>query len=139
MTRDVLNHLRDFEENLKDWETYLREIPLAVFLGDRGSRHKILHAVLVALQAAIDIANHWVSELTPQRPETYKSIVGLLREEKAVPASLAEDLEGLFSLRNVLIHRYQKLDLKKLYRHLEEGIGPLKALLKLSRSKVKAR
>lgn len=137
MTRDVLNHLRDLQENLRDWESYLAEITPARFLSDRGERHKLLHATLVALQAAIDIANHWVAELTPQRPESYRAIVELLEEQGALPATLAKDLRGLFSLRNVLIHKYHELDLKRLYRHLRLGVKPLKSFLALSKARVR--
>ena len=136
MTRDVLNHLRDLQENLGDWESYLTEIPQARFLLDRGDRHKLLHAALVALQASIDIANHWAAGLTPQRPESYRAIVGLLEEQGALPAALAKDLKGLFSLRNVLIHKYQELDLKRLYRHLRKGVKPLRRFLTLSKARV---
>lgn len=30
MTRDVMNHLRDLQENLRDWESYLAEITPAI-------------------------------------------------------------------------------------------------------------
>lgn len=137
MTREVLNHLRDLDENLIDWELYLRQAGEAEFLSDRKTRHALLHCVLVALQAAIDIGDHWVTELTPQRPESYRAIMELLEEKKAVPAGLARELKGLFSLRNVLIHKYQELDLKRLYAHIERAPRFLKAFLKLAKSKVK--
>lgn len=137
MTREVLNHLRDLDENLTDWEFYLRQADEAEFLGDRKTRHALLHCVLVALQAAIDIGDHWVTELTPQRPESYRAIMELLEEKKAVPAGLARELKGLFSLRNVLIHKYQELDLKRLYAHIERAPKFLKAFLRLAKSKVK--
>lgn len=137
MTREVLNHLRDLDENLTDWEFYLRQTGEAEFLRDRKTRHALLHCVLVALQAAIDIGDHWVTELTPQRPESYRAIMELLEEKKAVPAGLARELKGLFSLRNVLIHKYQELDLKRLYAHIERAPKFLKAFLRLAKSKVK--
>jgi len=134
MTRDVLNHLRDLEENLRDWESYLKKLSKAVFKKERKERHAILHCVLVALQAAIDIGNHWASELTSQRPESYRSIVDLLEQKKAIPSKLAKDVKGLFSLRNVLIHQYQALDLERLYNHIKKGPSPLKAFLKKAKS-----
>ena len=137
MTREVLNHLRDLDENLSDWQAYLRETREPEFLSDRKSRHALLHCVLVSLQAAIDIADHWVAEVTPQRPESYRAIMELLEEKKAVPGGLARELKGLFSLRNVLVHKYQELDLKRLYAHIKKAPKPLRAFLKLAKSKVK--
>lgn len=133
MTRDVLNHLRDLEENLKDWELYFKGLSKDEFISDRKERHALLHCVTVALQAAIDIGNHWVSQLTPQRPETYRGIVDLLQETKKISGPLATDLKGLFSLRNVLIHQYQSLDLAILYKHLKNGPKPLLKFLRLAK------
>ncbi len=136
MTFDVLNHLRDLAENLGDWETYVRETSERRFLTDRKARHALLHAVLVALQAAIDIGNHWVTGLTPQRPESYRGVAELLEESGALPPALAKDLKGLFALRNILVHKYQALDVKLLYRHLKAGVRPLSAFLKLAKAQV---
>jgi len=137
MTHDALNHLRDLEQNLKDWKLYLENLSPKDFLNNRKERHALLHCVFVALQAAIDIGNHWASNLTSQRPESYKAIIDLLHEKRAVPSKLAKDLKGLFSLRNVLVHQYQELNLEKLFSHLKKGVVPLKAFLKLAKSKAK--
>lgn len=136
MGREVLNHLRDLEENLKDWDSYLQETSLPRFLESRKDRHALLHCALVSLQAAIDIGNHWVAGLTPRRPESYKAIMDLLMEKKAIPARLARDLKGLFSLRNVLIHKYQEPDLEKICAHLRKGVKPLRSFLRLSKARV---
>ncbi|MBI4063621.1 MAG: DUF86 domain-containing protein [Elusimicrobia bacterium] len=136
MKKDVLNHLRDLEENIRDWESYLQEMPFDKFLSDRFARHALLHAVTVALQAAIDIGNHWVTELTPQRPETYKAIADLLVEKKAVATTLGSQVGLLFGLRNVLIHKYQDLELKQLYQQLQAGPSSLKLFLALAKKRV---
>lgn len=137
MTREVLNHLRDLDSNIKDWKAYIEGMTPERFASDRKERHALLHCVLVSLQAAIDTGNHWVSELTSNRPESYRSIIELLEEEKAIPTNLAKDLKGLFSLRNVLIHRYQELDLEKLYTHLQTGSKPLEQFLKLAKNSIR--
>ncbi|MFH1618824.1 MAG: DUF86 domain-containing protein [bacterium] len=139
MTKEVLNHLRDLEENLKDWEAYLADVSEDRFIKDRLSRHALLHCVLVALQSAIDIGNHWLTELTVERPESYRAIVDLLEGEKVLPKKLARDLKGLFSLRNVLIHKYAELNLKKIYSYLKKGIKPLREYLKTAKSKASRR
>ena len=134
MTKEVLNHVRDLDENLKDWEDYLGQTSEKAFISDRKARHALLHCALVALQAAIDIGNHWVSGLTPQRPESYRAIAEILEEKGEIPGKLAENLQGLFSLRNVLIHKYQELNLKRLFAHLKKGIKPLREYLKLAKA-----
>lgn len=139
MTREALNHIRDLDENLADWERYGRRVNRAKFLADRDARHAWLHAALVSLQAAIDIANHWAAGLTPRRPESYRGIVELLEEAKAVPRGLAKDLKGLFSLRNLLIHKYQELDLSRLHAHLQRGAPPLRRFSALAKAQARKR
>ncbi|MEI8191453.1 MAG: DUF86 domain-containing protein [candidate division NC10 bacterium] len=136
MTQDILLHLRTMDENLRDWELYLRETPRRHFVADRKARHALLHCALVSLQSAIDVGNHWVSRLCPQRPESYRLIAAALEERKAISPALAKSLKGLFSLRNVMIHDYPNLDLEQLYRHLKNGVAPLRKFLKLAKAKL---
>lgn len=134
MTREASSHLRELDENLGDWRSYLLETPRARFVRDRRARHALLHCVIVSLQAAIDVANHWAAALTPRRPETYRGVLDLLEENGAIPAALAADLRPLFSLRNVLIHKYFELDLRRLHAHLVEGPAPLWSFMRLAKA-----
>ncbi len=84
-----------------------------------------------------DTANHWAAGLTAERPESYRGIIELLEADKAIPSRLAKDLKGLFSLRNVLIHKYADLDLARLHGHLRRGSAPMRAFLKLAKAQVR--
>ena len=55
--RGVTDHIRELEQAIGDWERY-QSISLGELKADRDKRNMVLHAMLVAIQAAIDIANH---------------------------------------------------------------------------------
>ncbi len=54
-----LAHMRELDEALEDWER-IKRIPLEDLLRERDLRNMVLHALLVSIQAAIDIANHLI-------------------------------------------------------------------------------
>ena len=46
----------------------------------------------------------------------------VLSEEKVIPEKLFQELEGMASFRNVLVHDYLKLDLDKVYQVIKERL-----------------
>ena len=88
----ILDHLRKLDEAAGDWERY-RSITLAELKTDRDKRNMVLHALLVSIQASIDIANHLVAACSSRRPETYRESFAILCDEGLIP----EDLGSLIS------------------------------------------
>jgi uncharacterized protein YutE (UPF0331/DUF86 family) len=60
MDEGILGHLRELDEAAGDWERY-QPITLAELRTDRDKRNMVLHALLITIQASIDIANHLVA------------------------------------------------------------------------------
>ncbi len=67
----VLSHLRELDESLSDWERY-QQCSLEDLKADRDKRNMILHAMLVSIQAAIDVSMHLISQNGLGRPATYR-------------------------------------------------------------------
>ena len=107
MVRDegVLAHLRELDEAARDWERY-RSISLEDLRTDRDKRNMVLHALLVNIQASIDIANHLVAASSSRRPETYRESFTILCDEGLIPEDLGAQLSDLAGFRNVLVHLY---------------------------------
>jgi uncharacterized protein YutE (UPF0331/DUF86 family) len=59
--------MREMDEALDDWGRYM-SIPLEKLLRERDLKNMVLHALLVSIQASIDIANHLISEEGLRRP-----------------------------------------------------------------------
>ena len=123
MVRDegVLTHLRELDEAAGDWERY-RSITLEDLRNDRDKRNMVLHALLVSIQASIDVANHLVAASSSRRPETYRESFAILRDEGLIPEDLGAQLSDLAGFRNVLVHLYCRLDLDEVYGVLQDDL-----------------
>jgi uncharacterized protein YutE (UPF0331/DUF86 family) len=47
-----------------------------------------------------------------------------------VPAELADRIQGMAGLRNILVHRYFKVDPEKVYQHLQQDLGDFAAFVR---------
>ena len=59
----ILAHLRELDESLKDWQRY-QNISLEDLKKERDKRNMILHAMLVSIQATIDVATYLIQYFT---------------------------------------------------------------------------
>ena len=69
------------------------------------------HTLQIAIQAALDVASHVVSDEHLGEPETNRELFDLLVRAGWVEAPLASNLRDMASLRNVIVHGYQDVDL----------------------------
>jgi uncharacterized protein YutE (UPF0331/DUF86 family) len=53
----ILANLRELDESLKDWQRY-HDFSLEELEKDRDKRNMALYAMLVSIQAAIDVATY---------------------------------------------------------------------------------
>lgn len=98
----VLLHLRELDESIKDWERY-QQFSLEELKTDRDTRNMTLHAMLVSIQAAIDISSHLISQNGLKRPATYRETFDLLA------------------------HVYWDLDLDEIYSILQNDLKTLRS------------
>jgi len=123
MVRDegVLGHLRELDGAAGDWDRY-RSITLNELKTGRDKKNMVLHALLVSIQASIDIANHLVAASSSRRPETYRESFVILCDEGLIPEDLGVRLSDLAGFRNVLVHLYCRLDLDEVYGVLQDDL-----------------
>jgi len=123
--RGILDHLRELSESLKDWKRY-QSISLEELHTDRDKRNMVLHALLISIQSAIDIANHIIADKGLRKPSTYRESFEILYEEGLIPKALSEKLSDLAGFRNVLVHIYWRLDIDAVYGVLQNDFTALK-------------
>ncbi|MFB3765501.1 MAG: DUF86 domain-containing protein [Methanotrichaceae archaeon] len=121
-----LAHMRELDEALDDWGRY-QSIPLESLLRERDLRNMVLHALLVSIQASIDIANHLISEKGLRRPANYRERFNILDTAGLISNDLAARLSDLAGFRNVLVHIYRGLDMDAVYGILQNDREPLLA------------
>lgn len=124
----ILAHLRELDESLKDWQRY-QNISLEDLKKERDKRNMILHAMLVSIQATIDVATYLIAEEGLRKPMTYRETFEILGQSELISEKLAEELSDLAGFRNVLVHIYWQLDLDQVYGILQNDLETLKSFL----------
>lgn len=76
----------------------------------------------VAIQAALDIGSLILAEYSSFLPQEYKDIFPALAELGVLPEDFAHKLVGMAKFRNVLTHLYLEVDLRRVYRYLQEDL-----------------
>ncbi len=70
------------------------------------------HTLQLAIQAALDVASHIVSDERLGEPDTNRDVFRLLERAGIVPEHLGTRLEQMAGFRNVVVHLYQEVDLR---------------------------
>ncbi len=71
----------------------------------------IEHTLQLAMQAALDVASHIVSDESLGEPQTNRHLFDLLVRAGWLDDSLAAPLSRMAGFRNVLVHGYDDVDL----------------------------
>ena len=113
-----------------------REITIDEFTNNIDIQDILLFNIQVAIQNCIDIASHIISDENLGIAGSTSEIFYLLQENNYISADLTEKLIGAVGLRNLLVHEYGNLDLKKVYKIIQSDIEDLRefvaAVLKIS-------
>ena len=71
----------------------------------------IEHTLQLAIQAALDVASHIVSDESLGEPQTNRQLFDLLARAGWLDAALADPLSRMAGCRKVLVHGYDDVDL----------------------------
>jgi uncharacterized protein YutE (UPF0331/DUF86 family) len=74
-------------------------------------RRFIEHTLQLAIQSALDVASHVVSDEKLGEPRTNRELFTLLARHGWLEADLSRQLELMAGFRNVLVHGYTEVDL----------------------------
>lgn len=83
------------------------------------------HTLQIAIEAALDIASHIVSDERLGEPETSHALFDLLAKNGWVPAEMLGTLHSMVGLRNIVVHEYDEVDLAILADVLANHLGDL--------------
>lgn len=73
----------------------------------------------IALEAVLEIGEIIISVENFEKPEDYKSIILILGKNKIIPMEFAKHFAPSAGFRNILVHMYEEVDIKKLVKHLQ--------------------
>jgi uncharacterized protein YutE (UPF0331/DUF86 family) len=96
------------ESCLSDLRRLARPETLAT---DVREQRFVQHTLQIAIQAALDVASHIVSDRRLGEPRTNRELFDLLHRDGWLEAPLAASLRNMAGFRNVLVHGYDDVDL----------------------------
>src|SRR4030042_3741970 len=107
---------------------------LEEFLADLDLQESILFNLQMAIQNCIDIAAHIVSDQELSIAGSTNELSYMLQENGYLALDLTEKMVAAVGFRNLLVHEYEIIDLKRVYQIIQKDIfdleGYLKAVLK---------
>jgi len=83
----------------------------------------------IIAQSMLDIGNHLIAHHGWGKPESYRQVMTILVQQNIIPQKYKTELEGLASLRNILVHDYLAIDPKILYQDLRRGMEAIKIFI----------
>jgi uncharacterized protein YutE (UPF0331/DUF86 family) len=90
----------------------LRRLAMPELLdSDIRERRFVEHTLQIAIQAALDVASHIVSDGRLGEPQTNRDLFDLLTRAEWITPAQAGPLKNMASFRNILVHGYEDVDL----------------------------
>lgn len=117
----ILLKLQEILKQLGHLEKLCRLRPEKLF-GEESQYYFAERVMERLIGAAIDINMHLASDLKGELPSDYYSSFTALVSLKILPKKFAERIALSTSLRNILVHEYQRIDPKKFYQSLRMAL-----------------
>jgi uncharacterized protein YutE (UPF0331/DUF86 family) len=118
----VDSHLRRIREKTS--------VALDEFLGDLDRQESILFNMQMAIQSCIDIAAHVISDEEMGVPGSTNEMFYMLQEHGWLPPELTEKMVAAVGFRNLIVHEYDNVDLKRVYDIAQQDVSDLEHFLK---------
>jgi len=119
-------HLRRIREK--------RAVTVDEFLRDLDRQESILFNLQMAIQSCIDIAAHIISDEELGVAGSTNEMFYILQENGYLPLEVTEKMVAAIGFRDLIVHEYGNVDLKKVFgiahKDIEDLTGYLRAVFK---------
>lgn len=100
----------------------IKDMSESEFKKDVHKQSSAKYNFIVAIKAAIDIANHLISKRGFRAPEDYADTFRVLADAKVIEAKFASELEKMARFRNRLVHLYWDVDISEVWKILQSRL-----------------
>lgn len=107
----------------------LKAVDKKLFLGDPDKIGSAKYQFIVAVEAAIDIANHIISQNGFRAPEDYGDTFQVLGEVGVFSNDFVVELKNMARFRNRLTHFYWEVDDEQVYEILQTRLDAFKKFM----------
>ena len=118
-----LDALDDYLRRLK----HLGRASEAEYLSDPTVHDLAARYLHLVTEAAIDLANHWISDRGLRTPESNRDSFLVLEQAGELDSDLSRRLQGWAGFRNVLVHDYLTVDHRIAWRAIRHDLDDLDA------------
>lgn len=84
----------------------------------------------ICIETIVDLANVIIAKKGLRVPSTYKDTVKVLQEDGILSKKLAQELEELVGLRDIIVHAYADIKAEMIHENIEFFITVMKEALK---------
>ncbi len=114
---ELLVYIAELDEDIPDTEDE--------YIGERRTRRACERTFQLACEDVLDICNLIIAGKSLGLPKDNRDAIRKLADDKIIPKKLSNSLEDMVSFRNLLVHRYGKVDDSRAYQYLKEDIDDL--------------
>jgi len=111
--------LKRLEENLVILTRFKRDYTFEKISSDKIDEWGLRYGIFESIQIIIDLACSLVSEKNLGIPKNYSECIILLVNNNHISKLLGDRIISMVGLRNLLVHEYGIIDVKKLFEYLD--------------------
>ena len=126
---DIRSKIEQILESLN----FIEETMPADFKGFKDSkiiRNALYKEVEFALENILDICSIINADLMLGMPEVEDDIIANLKAKKIFDKKIIDKIREMKKFRNILIHKYGKIDDKKAFEDIKEGLKDFELIIK---------
>lgn len=128
--QEIIIRLEKLKEYLKILKELRKKCNLSDFKRDNVLRGALERYLQLSAEAAIDVGEIIINEERLRMPDASREVFEMLGEHKIISPKLADSFIKIVGFRNILVHDYVKLDLKKMYNYLQNDLDDFDKFIK---------
>ena len=117
-----------FRDNILQLDN-LAKLSFEEFVGDVRNADSALHRLQTSIQVLIDVGSYVCAQRGLGAPASSRGLLEILEGAEALPAGSVARFGPIFGFRNRVVHLYERVDLRIVYRILRDNREDLTALL----------
>jgi len=121
MDRTVTRKLQELEECVRQLRK-LQGYSYNEVADDLEKIWAIERGIQVSIQIIIDVGNYILASIGENHVEDYTNVFDKLGQHGVLPPEFALEIRGMAGFRNILVHRYTEVDLKRVYDILQNRL-----------------
>ena len=122
---EIFSRRLDALESYLDRLRSLGEAQESDYLANPGIHDLAARYLHLAIEASIDIANHWIADQGLRTPESNRDTFTVLEDADEIGTALADRMRGWAGFRNILVHDYISIDHRIAYAAIRDELDDL--------------